>query len=189
MSAFGWKGDVHGCLSLLNKSIDYGLSPDTDTFSFALESVGKATKRLVSNKNLRIAPFKRQSILDDNVKAAEQILARFEASRDRDLRPFAPTHHFVRNYVEFLCILGQVETASMVVTDFLSPAGDTEGRLVDNKTLARVAVANAEAGDFGMARKCLASMSEALPFLEEKIDRLEDEMQQETHQAEDENVV
>ena len=171
MSAYAWKGDVHGCLNLLNKAISHSVTLDTDTFSFALESVGKGTKRLVDNRNVALSDFTRQSILDENLKAVESILKQFEEARDSTGRPFEPNHHFVRNYVEFLCTLGQTETASMVAVDFLEQGNSSETRLVDNKTLARVAVDNAEAGNFDMARKCLASMSESLPFLEGKVNR------------------
>lgn len=179
MSAYAWKGDVHACLNLLNKAISHGMTLDTDTFSFALESVGKGTKRLVTNSNVKLSEFKRQSILDDNVKAAEIVLEQFEEAEDSTGSCFEPNHHFVRNYVEFLCLLGQTETGTMVAIDFLKQGESSETRLVDNKTLAKVAVDNAEAGNFEMARKCLASMSESLPFLEEKINRTEKETREE----------
>jgi len=172
MSAFSWKADVKNCISLLDRSLKHDLNVDTDAFSFALESVGKATKKL-NNNRAKMSDYRYQSILDEFADAADRILTLFEKAKDKSGNALLPNHHFVQNYVEFLCSLGQVETATLVLTDFLAKYDETGAKIVDNKTLARVAVANAEAGDIEMARKCLASMSESLPYLEKRVDQLE----------------
>ena len=173
MSSYAWKGDIPSSLDQLGAAIEIGILPNVDTFSYALESVGKGTKRAIDNKNASMDDVKRQSIVDENVKAADTILAYFEKAVDSEGKPLEPNHTFVRNYVEFLCLIGQIETATMVARDFLEQGKKNGMRLVDNKTLSRVSIANASVGNFETARCFLACMSESLPHIENKVDRLE----------------
>lgn len=178
MSVYAWKGDVRRSLDLLDEALYRDIILDVDTFSFALESAGKSTKRALDNRNKSMDDFKRQSIVDENVKAAETILALFEKAVDSERKSLEPNQAFVRNYVAFLCLLEQTETASMVVKDFLEQGKSSGTRLVDNKTLASVAVQSASDGKFDMARTFLASMSESLPFVEERVNMMETEMKE-----------
>jgi len=169
MSAHAWKGNVGDCMTLLDQMSRSDLSPDMNSYCFALESVGKTLRRLVQNTNLRISNRKRQSLLETWVTAVDEILTRLEETPG-----LSPNNHFIRNYVEFLCILGEVDTANQVTIDFLRSNNQSGGPLVDNKTLSRVAVANAEVGNFDKARAHIASLSESLPFLEIKIANMQE---------------
>ena len=173
MAAHSWRGNVDRCMDLLDAFRDNGWSPDEDSFSYAMESVGKASKRLTDNQKLRLHPRKREALVESYFEATEMILARLEETTSKDGNPIEPSHHFIGNYVEFLCTLGETRTAGLVVQDFLKQ-DERIGQLVDNKTLWRVAMAHAENGQYVMAREFAASTSEILPFMDVKIDRIEE---------------
>ncbi|CAB9497020.1 expressed unknown protein [Seminavis robusta] len=171
LSAHAWRGNVDSCLSLLEMFQSQGWSPSIDSFTFVLESVGKATRRLVDDK-LLINPNKKQYILDSYLATVESILGQLEETQDDQGNPIALDKRFIRNYIEFLCLIDDVKTAGLVVIDFLEQTGRLE-QLVDNKTLLRVAVAHASKGDYDLARQFAASTSEVLPFIDAKIDKIE----------------
>lgn len=170
MAAHSWRGNITRCLDLLDAFRDNGWSPDEDSFSYLLESVGKAARRLDRNKNM--GRRGKNALTDSYFEAAESVLSRMEKAKDQNGNPVPLNHHVVRNYVEFLCTLDEVETAGLVATDFLQQGGN-QSQLVDNKTLWRVALAHAKNGNYDQARQFAASTSEILPFMEAKIDSLE----------------
>jgi hypothetical protein len=97
------------------------------------------------------------------VIAAESFLTRMERN------DIAPTHHIIRDYVEMLCLVGQVDTA----TTILKEAVDEEG-LVSSKSIYRVALANAKIQKFDVAREvALWGTEEPVPFLISNIEREE----------------
>lgn len=169
MSAYAERGDVDKTLALLNEFKRNDWNPNANTFSFALESVGKATGRLVNNKNLRMGQKKREAMIADWMQATDNILNMFEDRQEKDA-DLEATSHVIRNYVEFLCHADQVETATMLVDDLLERG---ERSTLDNRVLFRVAVANAEIGNFAAARRLSEATSESLPFIRQKIDQIE----------------
>lgn len=184
IAAHAWHGDVPRCMELLEVYRDNGWSPDDEAFSFVLESVGKATQRLN-----RAGHRAKNQLTASYFEAAESILGGMEQTIDQDGNPVTPSHHFVRNYVEMLCSLGEVETGGLVATDLLKDKGSPEQR-VDNKTLWRLAWAHADLGHYDKAREFAASTSEVLPFMEEKMNHLElkDRNESQTSQHDADNV-
>lgn len=173
IAAHAWRGYVERCFDLLDAFRDQDWSPDAYSFAFALESVGKAAKRVVLNRNSKpIHPRKKEALIEFYFESAESILTRVEETRDQYGNPVIPTHHFVRQYVELLCTLGEATTAGLVAQDFMEQT--ERGQLVCNKTLWRVASAHAENGNIDLARQFGASTSEALPFMEHKLDNWEE---------------
>jgi hypothetical protein len=169
MAAHAWRGNVNRCMDLLDVYHENGWCPDEECYSYVMESVGKAARRLDRSKTISRRGM--NALSETYFEAAESILARMEHATDNDGNPIVPGHHFIRNYVEFLCALREVKTGGLVATDFLKKESMTQ--LVDNKTLWRVALAHANLGDYDKARQFAASTSEILPFMEAKIDEIE----------------
>lgn len=167
MCAYAERGEVNNTLALLDEFKRNDWTPNADSFSFALESVGKATGRMTNNKNLRMSPTRRESLIGSWMQATDNILTMFEETQAQSSEMH--TSHLIRNYVEFLCHADQVETATLLVNDLLE-RGDRSS--VDNKALFRVAVANAEIGNFELARRLAEETSESLPFIQQKIDQI-----------------
>ena len=163
VAAHAWQGNVSRTMELLDVYRDNGWSPDDETFSYVMESVGKATRRLE-----RAGKKVRKDLTNSYFEAAESVLGQMENTKDEGGNPVTPSHHFVRGYVEMLCLLGDVKTGGLVATDLLNQEGGTKQR-VDNKTLWRLALAHATLGDYDKARELAASTSETLPFMEAKI--------------------
>ena len=78
-----------------------------------------------------------------------------------------PSADVVRNYVELLCMGGELSTATALIEDCMT--NDEMLSIVNNKALYRVALANAEAGNFDTAKKLASSTSETIPILHRKI--------------------
>jgi hypothetical protein len=177
LSAHAWHGSPKECLALLDLFHEKEWSPDIDSFTFALEAVGKSSKRIVMSESLKKDPGKRKNLLDWHLEIAEYILNQVEETRDKQGNPIQLNKRFIRNYVEFLCLLDDHKTAGLVAIDFMEQAGRLE-QIVDNKTLLCIAVAHAKKGDFDLARQFVASFSERLPFVDIKIDRIQDDQKE-----------
>ena len=76
------------------------------------------------------------------------------------------TSDIVRNYVELLCLVGEVDTANAIVDDCLT---NNKQDLIHDKTLYRIATANADRGDFDTAKRLASMTSEAIPTLYRRI--------------------
>lgn len=184
MSAFAERGNVDRTLSLLDEFHKSDKRPNVDSFAFALESIGKATARMVKNEKLRMSAEKRSHVIESYLSMTDRVLTQMENES------IEPSNHVIRNYVEFLCLADQVDTATGVVKDLLERQIEREPRnetIVENKTILRVAVANAECGNFGLSRRLAASTSEHLPFMDSKIDKIEERLLQNRGQSYDDN--
>lgn len=187
MAAYAERGNVDITLNLLEEFYKNEMAPDVDSFTFALEAVGKATARMVKNEKLRMAPEKKARAIESYLSVADSILSRMEEPQGPEGKTIVPTNHLIRNYVEFLCLVKQVGTATDVVVDALEREAESEDapNIVDNKIILRVAIANAEEGNFDMARRLAASVSEPLPFMDAKIDKIEESLLSRTPQRQD----
>ena len=141
MSGAAERGDVDRVLTLLQEFGRSNVVPDAETFSFCFESLGKNLRQRSRNPRT-------QDHLTACLVAAERFLTMME---ERDI---APTHHIVREYVELLCLAGQVSTATSVVREVATVPG-----LLGSKTIYRVAMANAQANHIDVA-KDVASLGE-----------------------------
>lgn len=158
LSAAGEEGEVDLALKIMKIVQDNDLPADSDTFSYALESLGKHVGKGRRSRDVT-------ELNSYAIGKAVDFLAMMEA------REINPTHHVIRSYVELLCRAGDVETATAVVSDSLASDKDA----VDNKTLYKVSMANAERGQFDLARKIAGMGSEPMPFLLQRIQQIEEE--------------
>jgi pentatricopeptide repeat protein len=156
MSAYAERGDVDRTLAVLEEFARHGLEPNVDSFSSAMEVLGKELYRRKKNYG--------QKLVDKNIEAAGAILTMMEEQN------VEPSSDVIRNYVELLCLAEEVETATDVVMDVLR---SDQSRNVNNKTLYRVAIANADMGNFDVARKLASSTSEYIAVLHRNIDSKE----------------
>jgi hypothetical protein len=83
-----------------------------------------------------------------------------------------PSVDIIRNYLELLCLAGEVETATSVVEQCLSSNNDDRST-INNKSIYRVAMANADACNFKKAKQLASKTTENLPLLDKKIRSLE----------------
>jgi len=154
MSGSAERGDIDRTVALMEEYSRNDVKPNADTFSFALEALGKHLYRRTVHKP-------NQRLMVSVLEKADSLLTRMEEMG------IAPTHNIVREYVELLCQTGDVKTATDVVLENLDKG------LVNSKAIYCVAMANAKRMDFEIARKLAVSGSEPLPFLIENIDKEE----------------
>jgi pentatricopeptide repeat protein len=152
LSSFAERGDVLDALHVLDIMRRYGLKPNADSYSFAVEVLGKDMVR----RN-RVHDF---AWVQRSIDTADSLLTKMEENET------APSSDVIRNYVELLCIAGEVSTANAVVDDCLS---NERRSLISNKTLYRLATANADAGNFEIAKRLASMTSEVIPVLHRKI--------------------
>lgn len=153
MSAYAERGDVNETMRVLNSMKEHGFHANQDSYSFAMEALGKDLHRRKSTTD--------RSWVHKNIEIASSILTTME----EDGVP--PSADVVRNYVELLCMGGELSTATALIEDCMT--NDEMLSIVNNKALYRVALANAEAGNFDTAKKLASSTSEAIPILHRKI--------------------
>lgn len=158
MSAIAERGDLT-CLGYILDEFDrLGLSLNADSFSFAMEALGKHLYRA-----------RKQGVpSQDTIRACLEQASQFLTAMDES--GVAPTRHIIREYVELLCQADEVDAATEVVLESLDNGGD-----VNDKTLYRVAMAQAEQSNFDAARKVAAHLSERLPEVVHNINRIEHE--------------
>jgi hypothetical protein len=153
MSSAAERGDSHIALSMLMNDFNkYNVEPNADTYSYALESMGKHVLRARRRSNA-------MEIIDQCLLNAETILSMM------DDNGIVPTQHIVREYTELLCQADQIDTATDVVFDAHADLG-----FVNSKTIYRVATANLKIGKFDVARKVTALASIPIPNLLSNID-------------------
>jgi pentatricopeptide repeat protein len=157
MSAYSERGEMENAMDVLNLMEDIDIYPNEDSYSFALEALGKDVVRFQSKED--------SSHLHKNVEIAGIILTRMEKNG------VEPSVDVIRNYLELLCLAGEVETATSVVEQCLSTNNDRSK--INNKSIYRVAMANAEACNFERAKALSKMTSEELPLLDKKIRSLE----------------
>jgi pentatricopeptide repeat protein len=127
MSAAAERGDIDRVLQFLQQFERSGIVPNSDTYSFAFESLGKNVRK--GRRRNPVSKDHKEACL----VAAESFLAKM------DEQGIAPTHHIIREYVEMLCLLGEVDTATIILKE-----AATENGLVTSKSIYRVAMANAK---------------------------------------------
>jgi hypothetical protein len=149
------RGDVDRTVFVLEEFARNDVEPNADTFSFAFEALGKNIARRTRNPASK-------KMIESYLETADSFLTEMEE------RGIAPSHHIVREYVELLCLANEVETATAVVNETL-----TNGGVVNNKTIYRVAMANSAVNNFAVARDLSLTASEPLPFLLDNIARAE----------------
>jgi pentatricopeptide repeat protein len=153
MSSYAERGETERIMSILDIMEDNGIQPNADSFSFAIESLGKDIHR---RKKWSDTAFLRRSL--ENVKTILDTM---------DDYGVPPSSDVIRHYVELLCLTGEVETATSMVEELI--ADNSNASSVNSKTIYRVALANAEKGDLRRANELASKMSEYIPILHRKI--------------------
>lgn len=153
MSAYAERGETEQTISILHTMKENGIQPNEDSYSFALEALGKDIHRrkLVGDR----------SYLHKNLEIASTILARMEEDA------IAPSADILRNYIELLCLTKEVETATSIIEEFVADCSMVAR--INNKTIYRVAMANAQIGNMTKAKELAKKMSEYIPVLHRKI--------------------
>jgi pentatricopeptide repeat protein len=152
LSAFSGMGRIEQAMDFLEQASALGLEPDVESYSFAIEALGKDL--------LRRRGAIPKALKEKSLEQAGSILDEMEQ------RNVSPSHDIVRNYVELLCLSGEVATATGVVKDALA---SNQPPLVSNKTIYRIAMANADQGHFCAARDLAYRTSEPIRTLHRNI--------------------
>lgn len=153
MSSYAERGDVNETIGILDTIRQHGFKPNQDSYSYSMEVLGKDLHRRKTAKD--------RACVHKNIELASSLLTRMEEEG------VAPSADAVRNYVELLCMGNELETATALVQDCLS--SDEMVSIVNNKTLYRVALSNADAGNIEIAKMLAAKTSEEFPILDRKI--------------------
>jgi pentatricopeptide repeat protein len=151
MSCYAERGDTYDVLALLDNLLLKGISPDCNSYSFAIEALGKNIHRWKKHHN--------PGLVQENMELADRILGMMETNQ------IWPSTDFIRNYVELLCIAGESKTADLVVDDML----EKFPKSVCSKALYRLAITNTENGDFERARELASRITDDIPTLMTKI--------------------
>jgi len=151
MSCYSERGDTLDVFGILDHMVLKGISPDCNSYSFAMEALGKCIHR----RRLHDKPSK----IQENLDHADRILCMMEENH------VLPSTDFVRNYVELLCLVGETKTADALVDDMLEQFPES----VCSKTLYKLAVTNAEQGEFERAKKLASRITDHIPTLMSKI--------------------
>jgi len=127
------------------------VSANADTYSYILEGVGKALFTMLHDQNT--TDSFREYAINRALGQAQDLLDEMEE------RNIIPSHHVVRQYVELLCTVGDIETANTMVLDYLQSTNDPttwEGDSqieMSSRSIYRVARANLESGNPEMAQE------------------------------------
>jgi pentatricopeptide repeat protein len=166
MSGYAERGEVEQTLDIIQIMDENDIAPNKDSFSFAIEVLGK--------------DIHRRKLMDDssrihrNLEIADSILNRMEKCS------IEPSSFIIRQYIELLCLAGEVEIATDVVEKRIVDENDQLSLMVCNKTIYRVALENLSNGSIEKAKEIAEMMSEPNPTLLRKITSKEQRM---THLA------
>lgn len=153
LSAYAERGNIRRTEASMSDFSYFGLEPNADSFSFAMEALGKHVFRKNADDQL----------IKTVIEQADALLSEIEN------REIGPTHHIIRAYAELLCLTDDTETATHLVRLLLK-----NDRLLDNKTIYRVAMANIARHRFDLARQLANSGTEPMPFLLDNIKKEEE---------------
>ena len=166
MSGAAERGDIDRLLSLLKDFERYNVAFNADTISFGFESLGKnlMRRRNFNNTFLDQSRASTRDHIDACMVVANVLLNHMD---DHQVKT---SDHIIRNYIEFLCMAGHVDTATSIVMEAVQEKG-----LVSSKSIYRVAMANAKLFRFDIARQVATCDHSIAPitFLIDSINREE----------------
>jgi hypothetical protein len=166
MSSAAERGDIDRLLSILKDFQRYKVAFDADTISFGFESLGKnlLRRRKFNSSFLDLSRASTRDHIDACMVVANVLLNHMDDNQVKT------SDHIIRNYIEFLCMAGHVDTATNIILEAVHEKG-----LVSTKSLYRVAMANAKLFRFDVARQVATCDPSIAPFtiLMEAIDREE----------------
>eukprot|EP00934_Nitzschia_sp_Nitz4_P003030 Nitzschia sp. Nitz4//scaffold13_size275219//148561//150866//NITZ4_000881-RA/size275219-augustus-gene-0.235-mRNA-1//1//CDS//3329536035//3020//frame0 len=155
MSCYAERGNSWEVAQVMQLMESSNIEPNVDTFSFCVESLGKNIHRRALSDN--------GGMVQQYLELADSSLSKMEEAG------ISPSSDVVRQYAELLCLANEVNTATTVVRDCL----ETMPESVNSKTLYRVAIANAERGEFEAAKELASHVSDNIPILDRKIRSLQ----------------
>ncbi|KAL3919989.1 MAG: hypothetical protein SGILL_003479, partial [Bacillariaceae sp.] len=110
MSGYAERGETKQTLDLLALMDQNNIQPNEDSYSFAIEVLGKDIHR----RKMTDDP----SHVHRNLEIADKILTRMEGSG------IEASSFVIRQYIELLCLAGEVDTATTVVEKIVAGDGD-----------------------------------------------------------------
>jgi hypothetical protein len=164
----GWaeRGEVEEVQRILRTYFVQGLlTLDADTICFALEVLGKYLRRRER------AGQSDEYITTKCLTDADEILTMMEDHK------IIPTANIVREYVELLCLGGEVELATQVVRDFRNSNFE-----VNAKTLYRVASVHMDAGNPSVGMEIAGWDEDVMMHIQELLRREESKTTESTEQ-------
>lgn len=144
LSSAAERGDIDRVLSILHDFDRYGTAFNADTISFGFESLGKNLSR--RRKYNRTFVDSTNPATRDHIGAC-MVVANALLNQMDDYQ-IETTDHIIRNYIEFLCLAGYIDTATAIILEAVGRKG-----LVSSKSIYRVAMMNAKAFKFDIARQ------------------------------------
>ena len=155
LSGYAERGDPRDAVEILELMAENDIDPNADSYSFVIEALGRdIKKRLKSND---------QDYIERNISIANTVLSMMEG------KGMPPNTQVIRNYVELLCMGGEIDTASSIVEDYLR-SDDLEFRnIVNNITIYRVVSEHTALGNFERAKALAEQMTEYVPALHRRI--------------------
>ena len=166
MSAAAERGDIDRLLFILKDFDLHNVAFNADTISFGFESLGKnlMRRRKFNSTFIDNSRASTRDHIDACMVVANVLLNHMDDNQVKT------SDHIIRNYIEFLCLAGHVDTATSILLEAVHEKG-----LVSSKSLYRVAMANAKLFRFDVARQ-VATCDHSIPpltFLLDSIDREE----------------
>ncbi len=155
LSSYAERGDPRDAVEILELMAENDIEANADSYSFVIEALGRDIKKRLKSKD--------QEYMDRNISIANTVLSMMEG------QGLAPNTHVIRNYVELLCMGGEIDTATSIVQDYLRSEDPELRNTVNNITIYRVASEQATLGNFEMAKALADEMTEYVPALHRRI--------------------
>jgi pentatricopeptide repeat protein len=155
LSSYAERGDPKDTVEILDVMTENDIEPNADSYSFVIEALGRDIKRRLKTND--------QDYIQRNISIANTVLSMMEG------KGMAPNTHVIRNYVELLCLGGEIETATSIVEDYLSSTESSVRNTVNNITIYRVASEHVTLGNCERAKALAEKMTERVPALHRRI--------------------
>ena len=151
LSSYSERGDPRDAVEILELMAENEIEANADSYSFVIEALGRDIKKRLKSKD--------QDYIERNISIANTVLEMMEGAG------MAPNTHVIRNYIELLCMGGEVDTATSIVEDYLQ----NSEHIVNNITIYRVASEQTQLGKFETAKALAEQMTEYVPALHRRI--------------------
>lgn len=151
MSCYAERGDVMKVFDILRTIRLHNLKPDVNSYSFAMEVLGKEINKSQNSKDTLFV----QKKLDD----ANKILDMMETDG------ITPSRDLTRNYIKLLCLADELDTAKLVVDDLMKVSPNS----VCSMALYQLVKANLDKGDLATSKELASRISDNMPDIQRMI--------------------
>ena len=155
LSSYAERGDPRDAVEILELMEENDIEPNADSYSFVIEALGRDIKKRLKSQD--------QDYIERNISIANTVLSMMEG------KGMPANTHVIRNYVELLCMGGEVDTATSIVEDYLKSDDPDFRNIVNNITIYRVAAEQTTLGNFEKAKGLADQMTEYVPALHRRI--------------------